>query len=71
MNNSKKIELIIYYTNKKANQLIMKNNLNPPTTSLDSTGVIYEFLCPVQGFKPASYIGMAQVTKEKIRPTFL
>ena len=41
VNNNDELKLIIYYNNKRVNQLVMKK-----TDSLQKTNVIYEFSCP-------------------------
>ena len=59
------LKLIIYYKNKKVNQLIMNNNPTKKTDSLQQTNVIYEFSCPKEDCKllqNIKYIGMASTT---------
>ena len=48
MNSNKKINLMIYYKDKKSNNLLMRNNLNSPLSLLDFPGLLYKCICPVQ-----------------------
>ena len=59
-NSQDKLNLIIYYTNKKASNLIMKNNLAPPKPSLQNTNLVYAFICPMTHPKVSVYIGYTQ-----------
>ena len=52
-----KINLIIYYNNKKSCNLVMKNNLAPPKPLLENTNLVYAFTCPLSHSKVTSYIG--------------
>ena len=52
-----KLNLIIYYRNKKTAQMIMKNSQRTDSNPLKKHGVVYRILCPVNGCKH-SYIGM-------------
>ena len=40
-----KVKLLIYYRNRKASSLVMRNNSSPPTAPLSQTGLVYEFKC--------------------------
>ena len=57
-----KLDLIIYYRNNKTSNLVMKNNLAPPTKHLQQTNVIYEFTCPMSHSQVTQYIGFTQTT---------
>ena len=57
-----KLDLIFYYKNKTTSNLIMKNILNPPHSSLEQTNVIYEFTCPMSHSQVTKYIGFTQTT---------
>ena len=41
-----KVQFVIYYTNMKTKNLVMKNNLSGKKRELSRTNVIYEFTCP-------------------------
>ena len=60
-----RLQLIIYYSNRKTSNLVIKNNLSPPQPLLDHSGVVYEFSCPNLNCKSSerntTYIGMTQV----------
>ena len=56
------LKVIVYYTNKKTSNLIMKNNLTSRNSTLQQTNVIYEFSCPNPHSKAEKYIGMTQAT---------
>ena len=60
-----KLDLIFYYKNQKTSQLVMKNNLNPPSSRLEQTNVIYEFKCPMSHSQVTKYIGFTQSTLSK------
>ena len=62
INPDNKLELRIYYRNKKTSQLIMRNNLNPPPSCLQQTNVVYEFTCPMSHSQVTKYIGFTQTT---------
>ena len=59
-----KLEMVIYYRNRKINNLIMKNNQNEKTGDLGRTGVIYQYTCQTGDCKlqNISYIGMCTTT---------
>ena len=44
-NNEDKLKLTIYYKTVPTKTLLMRNNLAPPTPSLQQTNLIYEFQC--------------------------
>ena len=53
-----KINLIVYYKNPKTSNLVLKNNMSPPPTKLQTSNVVYKFICPYQhGEAEESYIG--------------
>ena len=56
-NNSDKLKIIIYYKNNK-------NNMIPRPTPLQSTNVVYKFVCDVQHCK-TEYIGYTRLTLVK------
>ena len=53
-----KLNLIIYYSNKKSVNLIMKNNPRGVVDKLRRRSVVYHFKCPIQGCT-SEYIGMS------------
>ena len=58
-----KINLIIYYQNRKTNNLVMKNNLPADDTKLKPSNVVYQFYCPHKDCRlPVSYIGVTTTT---------
>ena len=61
VNNNDERKLIIYYKNKRVNQLVMNNNQTKKTDSLQQTNVIFEFSCPKEDCKllqNIKYIGI-------------
>ena len=65
VNDNDELKLIIYYKNKRVNQLIINNNPTKKTDSLQQTNVIYEFSCPKEDCKllqNIKYIGMSSTT---------
>ena len=42
-----KLNLIIYYKNRRTSNLIMKNNQGPPITKLQQSRIVYQFNCPL------------------------
>ena len=42
-----KLQLIIYYRNRKTCNMVMKNNPAPPKLPLQQTNLIYKFKCPL------------------------
>ena len=66
-NEAQKINLIIYYKNRKLKNLIIKNNPNKPT---EESNVVYKYTCNVQSCKETNvfYVGMTTVTiKERFK----
>ena len=59
-----KIKLHIYYKNKKAHTLIMKNNLTQSDDKLKRTNVIYKYSCPHEDclLRKTDYIGLTTTT---------
>ena len=65
MNDNDELKVIIYYKNKRVNQLVMNNNPTKKTDSLQQTMVIYEYFCPNEDCKllqNIKYIGMTRTT---------
>ncbi len=64
-NTEDRLDLVIYYKNKKVSNLIMKNNLTQDNRTLKRTNVIYKFSCPMEDCvlqNNANYIGMTRTT---------
>ena len=64
---AQRINLIIYYKNRKLKNVIIKNNPNKPT---EESNVIYKYSCNVQSCKETDefYVGMTTVTlKERFK----
>lgn len=62
---SKRINLVIYYKNRRTRDLVMKNNPSPPAREpLKQKNVVYQFVCPVRGC-PGAYIGMTTMRLSK------
>ena len=59
-----KLNLIIYYRNKKTAQMIMKNSPRTDSDPLKKHGVVYQILCPVNGCNH-SYVGMTTTRLSK------
>ena len=59
-----KLKLIIYYSNKKTCNLIMKNNPLDSRSSLKRRNVVYQFSCPLPRCS-GEYIGMTTLTLSK------
>ena len=55
-----KLNLTIYYKNRKSHNLVMRNNLTPPKPTLQQTNLIYGFICPLSHPKVTAYIGYTQ-----------
>ena len=66
VDHNKDITTIIYYCNRKVNNIIMTNNLNRNEDPLAMSHVVYEIKCPVGGCEllNPSYIGQ---TRNNIR----
>ena len=45
-NENEKLSVVIYYKNTKTKNLVLKNNENTVSRSLDKTNVIYKYKCP-------------------------
>ena len=57
-NPNKKLNFITYYKNPKTSNLIMKNNITSPPSKLQTSNVVYKFVCPHQhGKAEETYIG--------------
>jgi hypothetical protein len=59
------LKLIVYYKNKKVNQLVMCNNPTLKRASLQQTNVVYEFKCPEEDcrlLQNMNYIGETSTT---------
>jgi len=57
-----KLRIIFYYKNIKTHNLVMKNNMAPPPTTMQQTNVVYKFICPLPHSKAEEYIGLTQTT---------
>ena len=59
-----RIKLEIYYQNKKAHNLVMKNNALSDGSKLKRANVVYQFFCPHEDCRlhSASYIGSTSTT---------
>ena len=55
-----KLNLIIYYQNKKTRTLVMKNNMSCSREKLKCTNVVYQFICPHEDcrLRKETYIGV-------------
>ena len=60
--NNYKINLIVYYRNKKTSNLVIKNNLSPPKPYFQNTDLVYAFKCPMSHPKVTLYVGYTQTT---------
>ena len=60
----KKLQLTIYYKNKKTRNLVMRNNTNNISKPSKSTNVVYKFTCSHEDCRPqtVSYIGATTTT---------
>ena len=58
------LNLVIYYQNRKTNNLVMKNNLSADGNKLKRSNVVYQFYCPHEDCRlhPVSYIGVTTTT---------
>ena len=61
-NPSDKLQMRIFYRNRKTSNLVMKNNLLPPLKTLEKTNIIYNFCCPMSHSEATNYIGFTQNT---------
>lgn len=59
-----KIDLIIYYKNKKTAELLMKNSPKVDRDPLKKNGVVYQIICPENGCNH-SYVGMTTTRLSK------
>ena len=59
-----KVDLVIYYKNKRTSQLLMKNSPSSGQDLLKKRGVVYQLMCPASGC-PQSYIGMTTLRLSK------
>ena len=64
VNNDVKLKFIIYYSNRKTANLIMKNNPLSMTSPLKRRNVVYHFKCPLPGCT-GEYVGMTTMTLSK------
>lgn len=64
-NGNQRLQLRIYYKNKKASNLIMRNNMHRENW-LQRTNVVYHWTCPIEGCKlqekPVDYVGKTTTT---------
>ena len=63
-NDNVKMKFIIFYSNKKTANLIMKNNPVEARSPLKRRNVVYHFKCPLPGCT-SEYIGMTTMTLSK------
>ena len=57
-----KINLIVYYKNRKTSNLVVKNNLSPPKPYFQNTDLVYAFKCPLSHPKVTLYVGYTRTT---------
>ena len=62
VNDNKKIKLIIYYKSMKTSNLVLRNRTATSKTPLQEDHVVYQFICPIEGCGPQSYVGMTRTT---------
>ena len=62
INPNDKLNLIIYYKNRKSSNLIMKNNMSPPKPPMQNTNLIYAFVCPLSHQDVTAYVGYTTTT---------
>ena len=65
INDDDKLDLVIYYKNKKVSNLLMKNNLTQDPSPLKQTNVIYNFNCNIDDcalLPNVNYIRMTRTT---------
>ena len=62
-----KLNLNIYYKNKKTSNFVIKNNPMPTEKDLDKSNIIYQFTCPFQHKNNTDhqYIGMTTTSLNK------
>ena len=62
-NDEDKINLIIYYKNKKTSSLLMRNNKCPKPEGVKESHIVYKFTCPQEDCTPlATYVGLTTTT---------
>ena len=59
------LQLTIYYRNRRAHNLVMKNNNSSQTSPLLQKNLVYAFKCPMPHSKVAAYIGYTECTLQK------
>ena len=59
-----KLELVVYYRNRKTQQLLLKNNPYKKDNILKRSNVVYQFYCPYEDCRlhSVSYIGVTTTT---------
>ena len=59
-----KVNLRVYYKNRKVRDLIMRNNMTRDDSKLKRTNVVYKFTCPHEDcrLRTADYIGLTTTT---------
>ena len=62
---SNRINLIIYYKNRKASSLVMKNNSSPHPSTMQQSNLVYAFNCPLSHSKATAYIGYTECTLDR------
>ena len=58
----KKLNIVFYYKNIKSANLVMRNNMAPPPSTLQQTNVVYLFQCPLPHSQAETYVGLTQTT---------
>ena len=58
----KKLNIIFYYKNIKSANLVMKNNMAPPPSTLQQTNAVYLFQCSLPHSQAETYVGLTQTT---------
>ena len=63
---NQKVQLIIYYKNRKVREFLMKNNLNSSFNVLQTSWSVYKIICLVEGcdLQKPFYIGHTRNTIE-------
>ena len=64
INPNHKLKLIIYYKSSLTTSLVMKNDQSPPTSDLQKTNLVYEYICDIGDCERLqnSYIGVTRTT---------
>ena len=65
--NSNKVNLNIYYRNRKVSNFLMKNNIAASTSDLQQSNVLYEIKCPVGACNALNVSYLGQTTNQLTR----